>query len=783
MADIKLRIEVNPGAGSQTMGSIVNNSATISNASVKTNNSDVFINIPTSDTAESGSNGLAWAVTDDLVFDDGDFLIVEDETGNYVEDEQSPIEFIWGVVPANGEYSVSLTFSNAESLKDVAFYGDTIANQFPIEAVVDGTTLVSDDPQWVIGLDPSLSSHTIVFTKWNRPNYNACLSLISIMLEYIDFDKDNGLKSVESLTQSTSSPEDIFYGTIANSGNAQILDINGELEDYIRDGALDNSNVPIKVYANGNLIQTHITDGSSYTKGAKVLSLSMSNTMKSLDSLTYKGYPYPDESKTAYEMLYDVMYNLKNSIETPFTPTIFDQMFSASIKTLLQGISITYPYIEANVTYREAIEQFCNLAQLNCFLDDEGNIKFVNARPIFNSSEQTPIKINSRDMFEPLKYDLVLKNKYQGVEINDTLVKKTTQYDSVVDTQSKLFDTSWVQDIQLGEMNSGNKDVDVQIASNLGNMHPTVAEYIKIKNYYTSGTIYIPYYDESHLNAVTEILDKVKSSDNQYYYTVNYRKYIDSTSDGYCSTDGTITSYSVDLPTTISDDYPYTIEQSMFNFSLKYTTDASAYGIRATASVNAPNESSLTITKDDLNERFIVEYNLLVGQDTIHLNESGTYVGTVSSIHLRNGTSIRQIPTSVELSVYGNKTTIEFESLSESSEGIESLQSIASIPDNILRQTDNGQTATIKTNILSDYANGIHTAATKVQCGNYYDSAQNLAKDWQQGQVFDIGDVVYFDNDYNYAGTQRYWKVVGRRFEKTGVPFQALELQECYAQQ
>lgn len=326
MADIKLRIEVNPngettlgaGDGKEKLGTIVNKTndtgtnSNLSNTSFKANDNGVFENLP--DKRVNGSNGLSMASDDgsdayDFIFNDSDELDNVDSNGAIVEDEQNPSEFIWGIVPSNKQYSVKLTFTNATSLKDIVIYGDTEVGQFPTKAIIDGTrTIYSDDAKWAINMQAEKDTHTIEFLEWNRANYNACISNIRVMLRYFDLDR-GWIDSVESLSQTTSDPSSIQYGVLANSGSANLRDIDGELKDLIVDEVIPNSNVPVELFVNGNKVQCHITTDSDYVEEDKMLKLNLENRLKFLDTLKFQGAPY-QEYQSAYSLLSYILSGL-----------------------------------------------------------------------------------------------------------------------------------------------------------------------------------------------------------------------------------------------------------------------------------------------------------------------------------------------------------------------------------------------------------------------------------------------------------------------------------------
>lgn len=417
MADIRLRIEVNPNAETETLGNITNkvndvgSNANLSNASFKANSDGIYIN--TSNPKESGREMLSWGENSILKFNNDDYLSNNGVDIGYLASETEPDEFVWGIVPSTKKYSVKLTFSNANALKDIVIYGDPASKQFPTKAIIDGTkTISSDDYQWAINMETESDTHTIEFTDWNRGNYNACLTKIMVMLRYFDIDK-GWIDSIESLSQSTSDPSSIQYGFIANSGSANIRDINGEIQDYVQDGIIQPSNATMQLYLNNGLIRTHITTDSDYLINDKMLVLQMSNITEKLDNI-YDGLQLT-ESMTAYQILKDIMTSLG------FKDAEYDEMLTSmaivdnapvSIKTYLNSVVVQYPFLEPS-TFRDAIDKVCTLTQLNMFLDKNRFPKFVSSRPICSSDEITnAIKINKYNIFgDGLNTSLFKKNK------------------------------------------------------------------------------------------------------------------------------------------------------------------------------------------------------------------------------------------------------------------------------------------------------------------------------------------------------------------------------------
>lgn len=431
MADIKVRIEVNPNAESELLGDVKNDNAETSNVSLKTNNSNIFENIPTSES--SGINGISFA--QDLVFDGEGYVDNEDLQGGVLESEQNPTEFVWGVVPESKQYSVKLTFSNASNLKDIIVYGNKTTNQFPTRAIIDDATeIYSDDYRWAINLQTESDIHTIEFTHWNRANYNASLTFISVMMKYFEIDKRNGLKSVESLSQSTGQPKEIFYGVVPSSGSLEVVDVDGEIAEMIRDGVIPNSNIKTDVFANGVKIQNNIINDTSYNNNSQLFSTKSTDIIDSLNYLKFDSVKFPKYIINLSYPNYAIshLYQLLSVISSRFG---LDIDFSTKIKygfgnykkvdtvqNYLTNIKLNNLY-HSESTAIDVINEILQIAQLNLLQKDDGKLYVVNSRPILTGEEKI-ISLPIRNQNSNLDLDLVLKNKYNNVKYTKRTLNK-----------------------------------------------------------------------------------------------------------------------------------------------------------------------------------------------------------------------------------------------------------------------------------------------------------------------------------------------------------------------
>ena len=434
MADIKVRFEVNPNAEGdypENLGSIINDNTELSNVSLKTNNSNIFEDIPTSES--SGINGLSFG--QDLVFNGEGFLDNEDLQGGVIQSEENPTEFVWGIVPDNKQYSVKLTFTGASNLKDIIVYGDKVVNQFPTRAIIDGTTeIFSDDYRWAINLETESETHTIEFTHWNRVDYNASLTFIAVMMKYFEINKRTGLKSVESLSQSTGQPKEIFYGVVPSTGSLEIIDIDGEIAEMVRDGVIPNSNIKTDIFSNGTKVQDNIINYTSYNNNSKVFSTKSTDIIDTLNNIKFDTVKFPKYIINLSYPNYSIsnLYQLLSVISSKFGINID---FSNKIKygfgnykkvdtvqNYLTNIKLNNLYHSESIAI-DVINEILQIAQLNLLQKDDGKLYVVNSRPIL-TGEESIISLPTKNQNSTLDLDLVLKNKYNNVKYTKRTLNK-----------------------------------------------------------------------------------------------------------------------------------------------------------------------------------------------------------------------------------------------------------------------------------------------------------------------------------------------------------------------
>lgn len=731
MSHISLKIKINEGQDvllGFTADKIVNNVSTV---------------IGRTTTKNDGTNGISLAKKISLA--DG---FLGGETAVLQSEQQKYNGFMFGTTDGEGNYDLTLTISG-ENLDAITIIGDKTANQFPTVATIDGTkTIYSDDLVWAIKFGNANSSHTIKFTKWNRANYNACFTTLSVLLENLELNRA-WIDSVESLGQSTSDNTSIQYGFIANSGSVKIRDLDGELLDYVNDGVMTEANVPVQVLLNGKVVRSHITTDSDYDVGNKILSFSLSNTTGLLD----RGFSglYASESKNAYEVL---VYILN---EMGYTATQISKMLSdkiwvyigegysdgvitsssnitndiLTIEEYLKKITIPYAYLEPS-TFNVALTKVCELAQLRFYLDNDRLPKFESIRPVADISNSSKIVIIHRyDIIgSDLKTSLFKKNKIKTVGYVD---KHEVCDDTLVDTLTIAIHSS----VQHSSDNPKETEPflwDSLYDANKNNGNFTVLNFTKseIKD------------DLGHYvqQVITQLKGDIKYTPKKLAYNIKDHKLVDRyTSDS---------KYSVSQYSGASGEFIQTTELgwageffALILFGHIITDDSQQFK----------------------NGSYTFPFEFRVATDWQNLTTDGAVI---------NSWAINRL-LYIQQALWGETISFNDETVRQDADFV--------LPTNELMhglvkygETHDMIKSCIFPQILEDYKNGVDTATLTVFMKDY--KSQNGDISVGDDQIIEVGQIIAIDGDLYASGRQRYWRVTGAKMSYNGNGTQDLELQE-----
>ena len=786
MANIALRVELtSPSAVGSITGLKLESTSKIANTSFKVGSDNYYIGLPTS--TFEGSNGLVWAGdSGELVINDNSMLDNLQNSDGFVEDEENPDEFFWGLTDAvTGEYELTLKIEGS-GISLVTIFGDSVNRQFPIEAYLDGgtTPIYSDDPQWVIQFPSTANSHTVEFTKWNRKDYNAALTLIRITSSYYDLTTFTGLNDVKVTLQRNTNPQELEYGVVPNSGTFEMTDTDGEVEDLIRDGILPISNLPVDYYVNGKRKSRHITTDSDYSTD-RTASASMSNNISNWDNIQFKGRAYTGTQTTLYTMLLDILNS--TIFDNKLTSAIFDSLLLGFAKYNLQKTYTTYDYVEPD-TLRSTVNKVCVVAQLNCYEVEENdypyNIRFAHAMPAEYNTVQILTIPERYQASQPTK-DIILRNKYDGVEIQECQVKDFQDDNTVV--FSKTFTSA-----QYTLATPESQDSIRVVKSSAAGAGQGVAYAKIVVSSATISGIQILKKSNFNLDNITSIYSgQDANGDNLISYSVKYTKTIGT---------ATATSYysnnSYQKPTSITQSPADS--QAPGEGKLPTPTVTAKTTIPSTGETSA-SEKDLTnvgIVKivDEGGYYSVENIVIMAGQKRYSLHNTSPGRGAPLPL---TGTYELYEPTSIVLTFKGNKHTITFTDFeAKQSANFNKAQTIVRFDENQLMSNRMLVTANrTAAQSLDDaihlyYGNGVRgngkaTAKVTVFCGDIYDTAGNMVREWAKGETYELGDIVRVDKD-NAGNTEwcykngdpYYWRITGLTHRYSGAPYIDLELQE-----
>lgn len=380
----------------------------------------------------------------------------------------------FGETDENGLLDLTLTVTAAGAdglVQGVIVYGDFYALQYATEAELDdGTIIKSDDEVWAIRWNEPAKTHTVTFKKWNRANYNACFTHLTVLPSVLEFDRRK-LRHVDSLSQCTGQRDTIWYGVIWNTGSIEIWDSDGEIYDYIKDGIIEDTQMPIIIENKGRhgatALQHHLNARASYEIETRMLKIELTNKLEAWDTMKYAGRALT-EACTAWELLVEVfgtigyteddvkaMCDKKIPVLIPSTKTNIEM----TVEEFFRAVTIPYPYLEES-TFREAITKFCQLGMLWCYCDDDDNIKFVSARPKLLQGELDRAYTwpNSRK-YGTTTRDLFLRNRFKKVEAQINNVSQTTSTIATLSFEGYSYD----QNGNLDTTFSNRNEYDIEI--------------------------------------------------------------------------------------------------------------------------------------------------------------------------------------------------------------------------------------------------------------------------------------------------------------------------------
>ena len=319
------------------------------------------------------------------------------------------------------------------------------------------------------------------------------------------------IKNIETKSQKSPSPEEIFYGSIENSGTLEVLDVDGSIKKAIDEGTLKNSGVEISVFVNGKQIGKHISKDTDYNSTLNVFRFELGDVLSDLDKLIYTGYDYKtDKSNTTlYDVLFDVFKKFFSIKNKRFDYSQLNLMLGNKnvsgmfLYDYLKGIVVQNAILEKGQSYRSAINKICEIAQLTLATDSKGEVMFFDSRPILPLDKiGKDIVIDKKHLIGVPDKSVFVNNNYNKVVVSSKkiILSKNAVLDSeIINPKGKeLLDYYITEEGFEGEENYGtvNNPTDFYNAQSfyVGGYNPlNVWSMVagKIEQYVSSGSFNI----------------------------------------------------------------------------------------------------------------------------------------------------------------------------------------------------------------------------------------------------------------------------------------------------
>ena len=579
------------------------------------------------------------------------------------------------------------------------------------------------------------------------------------------------IKSIETTSQSTGDYNSIMYGVVPSAGNVKILDLNGSIKQDIISGKINTSSIPIEVYANGKLLQQHKSTNNNYDSESSLLIVDLGNSLSKWDSINFEGYPYPNKKETLFDMMVNTFSTIGIGVEA-FKEMINGFCFNdrnefVSIESYLKSIDVEYPYLPAD-DFRSTIDKFCRVAQLSVYENDDGEIIFSSARPLLPLNQSTVI-IPKKQQVGSLQETILLKNKYDSVQLTNYCVKDEIDYGTpVYSFETPVYESNPEIAVDTDELNTSGVGFSVS--------EDAIS---RVEAYYNDGTVSISKYSNLNLSEVLKVFD---STNEQYKpkWSVFADK-ISNNSDYFPSSEEEMSPFVADFSNkeNLFDIYKYNdslgfdIQSKTFSDEIKDLSVSQSPSLGLSSSVSLENNSTINLSTND--NRIDISYNILVGSLLGNYYARFAYGDAAVASKSTNINFEKIDGKSLSVTIYGNLRKISFETQTntESNNNVSNPVVLYTSP-LFSDKTKVGGTLVsevVKKNILSDYKEGISSAKITICCSDFQ-KTDGSRINWSNGEVIQLGDIVQLED------SDKFWRVVGRNFRKVGVPFIDLELIE-----
>lgn len=577
-------------------------------------------------------------------------------------------------------------------------------------------------------------------------NKNITVRLLLNNGESLTFDRTK-ITDLSLTNELTSDYDTISYGCCPSSGSLQILDYDNSIQTYINNGLINENSLYIEIYINNVMLSKNISTSNSYNSETKILKLELSDEIYNWDSISFPFRQLTDEC-SAYDLLVEIFSFIGKSEEEVETmcsskSLLQDNETIGTIKNLLDNINIEFPYLEKS-SFREVVDKICLLGQLYCFLDRNGNIKFVSARPVLlNNNDNNIIFIPNSSQYNSLSFELIKNNKFET--IGYTNLEYQHKYNFIL---------------------SGNATYYQQSSSSMITYNG--------ENYMSYSGVLSDYKEDISVSDI-EILGTIDTTDDFN----NYMKLVKVKFSG--NLDNIITKGKTFLILPSSRNYNLHIDSI---FGPVYPSEKTKYHL-----LNANVNSDLGTISEDFEMNNVIYVNseneVLYEYGKIYVlkdNNNYTIYGTVEIVSTSNYNQ-NDYEGNLYLIAINDTLSLAIHSLTVKNNNIINDTADFTIPSNELMAVSTYNTYnndnildTVINNIKLDYSNGLANGNISVAVMDYSSISGDKKIEINNGEILLLNNVIKVEGD------NRYWKIVGKTINKyPKIKLNIIELKESVA--
>lgn len=251
----------------------------------------------------------------------------------------------------------------------------------------------------------------------------------------IEFGSES-IVSLEFEQQSTSDYSRPVYDIYPAYGTLVVKDKDLSLYNMALNAEFDNYNYKIEVFTNNSKVaRLYISELPVYSFSDKTLSMVLGDELTKANTKIYAGYDYPLELKTLFDVALAVLKAFDNTITE--TSAVFTQSNWSATQTYadyLKTISIEYPYVPANRTFRQVFKQLLTVAQSALVTDVNTVYRFVRMDGSKNTSNDNAIGILSSQITSQFQPTIIVPNKYDSCDVDCNKVSVDYNKDKVIET-------------------------------------------------------------------------------------------------------------------------------------------------------------------------------------------------------------------------------------------------------------------------------------------------------------------------------------------------------------